>query len=138
MKIISLQNLKTKFQKFNQKAIFASILLNHQNIITMSEQQNQDQGINIELTDEQANGTYSNLAIITHSYSEFVMDFISVMPGMPKAKVNSRIVMTPHNAKRLMRALIDNIKRYETQNGLIKDEQDGGVPMNLGGTTGEA
>ncbi|MNS91587.1 hypothetical protein D3C71_374610 [compost metagenome] len=138
MKIISLQNLKTKFQKFNQKPIFASILLNHQNIITMSEQQNQDQGINIELTDEQANGTYSNLAIITHSYSEFVMDFISVMPGMPKAKVNSRIVMTPHNAKRLMRALIDNIKRYETQNGLIKDEQEGGVPMNLGGTTGEA
>ncbi|MNY02541.1 hypothetical protein D3C86_1351140 [compost metagenome] len=138
MKIISLQNLKTKFQKLNQKPIFASILLNHQNIITMSEQQNQDQGINIELTDEQANGTYSNLAIITHSYSEFVMDFISVMPGMPKAKVNSRIVMTPHNAKRLMRALIDNIKRYETQNGLIKDEQEGGVPMNLGGTTGEA
>lgn len=108
----------------------------------MAEQQNQnqDQGINIELTEEQANGTYSNLAIITHSFSEFVFDFISVMPGMPKAKVNNRIVMTPHNAKRLMRALIDNVKRFEQQNGLIKDEQpqDGSVPMNFGGTTGEA
>jgi hypothetical protein len=105
----------------------------------MADQQNQEQGINIELTEENANGLYSNLAIITHSYSEFVMDFISIMPGMPKAKVGSRVVMTPHNAKRLMRALIDNIKRYEAQNGLIKDEpnQEGGVPMNFG-ATGEA
>ncbi|RYD99607.1 MAG: DUF3467 domain-containing protein, partial [Sphingobacteriales bacterium] len=88
-----------------------------------------------------ANGLYSNLAIITHSYSEFVLDFISIMPGMPKAKVGSRVVMTPHNAKRLMRALIDNVKRYESQNGLIKDEpgQEGGaMPMNFGGATGEA
>lgn len=106
----------------------------------MADQQNQEQGINIELTEENANGLYSNLAIITHSYSEFVLDFISIMPGMPKAKVGSRIVMTPHNAKRLMRALIDNVKRYETQNGLIKDEpaQEGGMPMNFGGATGEA
>ena len=106
----------------------------------MADEQNQDQGINIELTEEQANGTYSNLAIITHSYSEFVLDFISIMPGMPKAKVNSRVIMTPHNAKRLMRALIDNVKKYEAQNGLIKDEpaQEGGMPLNFGGTTGEA
>ncbi|HRP90752.1 MAG TPA: DUF3467 domain-containing protein [Edaphocola sp.] len=108
----------------------------------MADQQNQEQqGINIELTEEQANGLYSNLAIITHSFSEFVFDFISIMPGIPKAKVGSRIVMTPHNAKRLMRALIDNVKRYETQNGLIKDEQPnetGGVPLNFGGPTGQA
>ncbi len=106
----------------------------------MADQNQDQQGINIELTEENANGLYSNLAIITHSYSEFVMDFISIMPGMPKAKVGSRVVMTPHNAKRLMRALIDNVKRYEAQNGLIKDEpnQEGGMPMNFGGATGEA
>lgn len=105
------------------------------------ENQDQNQQINIELTDDQANGTYANLAIITHSFSEFVFDFVSVMPGMPKAKVNSRIVMTPFHAKRLMRALIDNVKRFEAQNGIIKD-QDGatenGVPMNFAGPTGEA
>ncbi|HLU17799.1 MAG TPA: DUF3467 domain-containing protein [Edaphocola sp.] len=105
----------------------------------MADQNQEQQGINIELTEENANGLYSNLAIITHSNSEFVLDFISVMPGMPKAKVGSRIVMTPFNAKRLMRALIDNIKRFESTNGLIKDEisQDGGMPMNFG-ATGEA
>ena len=82
------------------------------------EQKNQ---INIELTDEVAGGVYSNLAIITHSPTEFIVDFVSMMPGAPKAKVKSRIVMTPQHAKRLYKALADNISKYESQFGAIKE-----------------
>lgn len=105
------------------------------------DQQNQDQQqqINIELTEEMADGTYANLAVITHSFAEFVIDFVNVMPGLPKAKVKSRIVMTPQHAKRLMRAIIDNVKRYESQNGVIKDqEQNNNLPFTFGGPTAEA
>lgn len=102
------------------------------------ENQNQDQQINIELTEEVADGTYANLAIITHSFAEFVIDFVNVMPGVPKAKVKSRIVMTPQHAKKLMRALIDNVKRYETQNGVIKDQEQTSLPFTFGGPTAEA
>jgi len=105
------------------------------------DQQNQDQQqqINIELSEEMADGTYANLAVITHSFAEFVIDFVNVMPGLPKAKVKSRIVMTPQHAKRLMRALIDNVKRYESQNGVIKDqEQSNNLPFTFGGPTAEA
>lgn len=77
--------------------------------------------INIELTDEVAGGVYSNLAIITHSPTEFVVDFVSMMPGAPKAKVKSRIVMTPQHAKRLFKALADNISKYESSFGTIKE-----------------
>ena len=77
--------------------------------------------INIELTDEVAGGIYSNLAIITHSPSEFVLDFVSLMPGAPKAKVKSRIVMTPQHAKRLYKALADNLSKYESTFGTIKE-----------------
>lgn len=77
--------------------------------------------INIELTDEVAGGVYSNLAIITHSPTEFVVDFVSMMPGAPKAKVKSRIVMTPQHAKRLYKALADNISKYEASFGTIKE-----------------
>ena len=77
--------------------------------------------INIELTDEMASGIYSNLAIITHSPTEFVLDFVSLMPGAPKAKVKSRIVMTPQHAKRLFKALADNINKYESTFGNIKE-----------------
>lgn len=81
----------------------------------------QKQGqINIELTEEIAQGTYSNLAIITHSSSEFVVDFVRIMPGTPKAQVKSRVVLTPEHAKRLMLALEDNVKKYEGQHGPIK------------------
>ena len=76
--------------------------------------------INIELTEEIAQGIYSNLAIITHSSSEFVVDFVRIMPGTPKAQVKSRIVLTPEHAKRLMLALQDNITKYEAQHGGIK------------------
>ena len=77
--------------------------------------------INIELTEEVAGGIYSNLAIITHSPTEFVLDFVSMMPGTPKAKVKSRIVMTPQHAKRLYKALAENLSKYESNFGPIKE-----------------
>lgn len=102
------------------------------------EEQNENQ-INIELSEEIAEGIYSNLAIITHSNSEFVLDFIRVMPGVPKAKVKSRIILTPEHAKRLLTALEDNIEKFEVANGRIKVQQDNpGFPMNFGGTMGQA
>ena len=104
----------------------------------MSEEKKQE-GLNIELTEEVAEGTYSNIAIINHSPSEFVVDFIQMMPGVPKAKVKSRIILTPQHAKRLMNALNDNISKYEAQHGEIKDvDPTGGIPMNFGGPTAEA
>ena len=90
--------------------------------------------LNIELPDEIAEGVYSNLAIISHSPQEFVIDFVRVMPGIPKAKVKSRVVVTPEHAKRLMKALIDNIKKYEAQFGTINDKEMPMVPMNYGPT----
>ena len=95
--------------------------------------------INIELTEEVAEGVYSNLAMIAHSNSEFVIDFIRLMPGVPKAKVKSRIVITPEHAKRLLHALNDNIKKYEDTFGPIKKTDEAPkFPMNFGGTIGEA
>lgn len=76
--------------------------------------------IDIDLNPEVAKGHYANLAIITHSSSEFVLDFAQNMPGMPKLTVNSRIIMTPEHAKRLLSALSDNIQKYESQFGEIK------------------
>jgi hypothetical protein len=105
----------------------------------MADQVPQEQQLNIELTEDMADGTYANLAIITHSFAEFVIDFVNVMPNAPKAKVKSRVIMTPQHAKRLMRALIDNVKRYEAQQGTIKEvEQQANMPINFGGTTGQA
>jgi hypothetical protein len=102
------------------------------------EEQNENQ-LNIELSEEIAEGIYSNLAIITHSNSEFVLDFIRVMPGVPKAKVKSRIVLTPEHAKRLMTAIQDNIEKFEAVNGRIKIQAEpSGFPMNFGGTMGQA
>ena len=77
--------------------------------------------INIELDEKVAEGTYSNLAIINHSVSEFVIDFVSIMPGSPKNKVKSRIIITPQHAKKLAKALNDNISRFEDNFGSIKD-----------------
>ena len=102
------------------------------------EEQNENQ-LNIELSEETAEGIYSNLAIITHSSSEFVLDFIRVMPGVPKAKVKSRIILTPEHAKRLLTALEDNLEKFENINGRIKIQLDpSGFPMNFGGTMGQA
>ena len=82
--------------------------------------QSENNGIQIELTEEIGQGIYSNLAVIAHSSSEFIVDFVRMMPGIPKAKVQSRIILTPEHAKRLMMALIDNVKKYESQFGEIK------------------
>lgn len=103
------------------------------------EDQNMDNQINIELSEEVAEGVFSNLAIITHSNTEFVLDFIRVMPGLPKAKVKSRIILTPEHAKRFMTALQDNIEKFEAINGRIKTlEEAPGFPMNFGGPTAQA
>jgi len=104
----------------------------------MDENQNQNNQINIELSEEVAEGIYSNLAIITHSNSEFVIDFVRVMPGVPKAKVKSRILLTPQHAKRLMAALADNISKFEAIHGTIKQTEGIGIPMNFGGPTAQA
>jgi hypothetical protein len=102
------------------------------------EEQNENQ-LNIELSEEVAEGVYSNLAIITHSNTEFVLDFIRVMPGVPKAKVKSRIVLTPEHAKRLVSAIQDNIEKFEAVNGRIKVQPESAdFPMNFGGTMGQA
>src|ERR1700760_4264812 len=104
-----------------------------------SKQQPPQNQINIELTEEIAEGVYANLAMIAHSNSEFVIDFIRLMPGVPKAKVKSRIVITPEHAKRLLAALKDNIKKYEEVFGDIKQSDDvPKFPLNFGGTMGEA
>ena len=102
--------------------------------------QNEDkkkQQLNIELSEEVADGHYSNLAIINHSNSEFVLDFARMMPGVPKVKVKSRIVLTPQHAKRLLKALNDNINKFESLHGEIKNI-DPPLPMNFGGPAAEA
>ena len=105
----------------------------------MDEQANQENQINIELSEEVAEGTYSNLAVITHSNTEFVLDFIRLMPGVPKARVKSRIILTPEHAKRFMRALEDNVEKFEAINGRIKiNEEPPGFPMNFGGPPAQA
>ena len=101
----------------------------------MTEQKKKD-GLNIELSEEVAEGSYSNLAIINHSASEFVLDFIQMMPGIPKAKVKSRVILTPQHAKRFMKALSENVRKFENQHGEIKDiDPTKGIPMNFGGPT---
>ena len=85
----------------------------------MAENHKQGNKLNIELPEEIAEGTYSNLAVISHSQSEFIVDFVRMVPNVPKAKVKSRVIMTPENAKRLLAALAENIKKFESQNGQI-------------------
>ncbi len=89
--------------------------------------------LNIELSEEKADGTYSNLVLISHSPSEFVFDFIRVVPNMPKAKVHSRIIMAPQHAKGFLKALADNVNKYESQFGeILPLGQAGGPgPQNL-------
>ena len=100
-----------------------------------AEQQNQ---LNIEISEEVAEGTYANLAIITHSHAEFVIDFVNVMPGTPKSKVKSRIILTPQHAKRFMKAITENVQKYEALNGTIKDLEETQLPLNFGGPTAQA
>ncbi len=100
-----------------------------------------EQPIDIELSEEVAEGTYSNLAIITHSQAEFIIDYVRILPGIPKGKVKSRIIMTPQHAKRLLFALGDNMQKFETNFGEVDIEGNGGnngFPINFGGMTGQA
>ncbi|MDD2380311.1 MAG: DUF3467 domain-containing protein [Mariniphaga sp.] len=108
----------------------------------MDENKQKQQQLNIELSEEVAQGIYSNLAVITHSSSEFVVDFVRVMPGLPKANVKSRVILTPEHAKRLLLALQDNIKKFESVHGPIKNVKSGTgqaiPPMGFGGPTAQA
>ncbi|AXY77849.1 DUF3467 domain-containing protein [Paraflavitalea soli] len=100
-----------------------------------NQQQNQ---LNIEISEEIAEGVYANLAIITHSHAEFVIDFVNVMPGTPKSKVKSRIILTPQHAKRFMKALTENVNRFESLNGKIQDLEEVQLPLNFGGPSAQA
>lgn len=94
---------------------------------------NNPQGqINIELDEQVAEGIYSNLAIINHSNSEFVVDFVTLMPGVPKAKVKSRIILTPQHAKRFLKALNENVNRFEAAHGKIEEGEQPAIPLNFG------
>ncbi|MEM6343621.1 MAG: DUF3467 domain-containing protein [Bacteroidota bacterium] len=106
----------------------------------MAEQNpNKQNQLNIELPAEVARGVYSNLAIISHSHSEFVLDFVQVINGTPKAEVRSRIIVTPQNAKRLLLALKDNIDKFEQNYGEVHlAEKDIQLPPTFGGPTGYA
>ena len=95
----------------------------------MAEQKKPKNQLQIELPEEVAEGLYSNLAIIAHSNSEFVVDFLRIVPNVPKAKVKSRVILTPQHAKRLLRALADNVQKYEAQHGAISE----GEPNSGGG-----
>ncbi|NQW41899.1 MAG: DUF3467 domain-containing protein [Bacteroidetes bacterium] len=100
-----------------------------------------EQPIDIELSEEIAEGIYSNLAIITHSQAEFIIDFVRILPGVPKGKVKSRIIMTPQHAKRLLYALGDNMQKFESNFGEVDIENTGSgntFPINFGGMTGQA
>ncbi len=82
-----------------------------------------EKGIDVELSDELVQGKYANLAIISHSTTEFIIDFASMLPGMQKAKVSSRVILTPEHAKRLLYSIQENIARYETNHGPIEMHQ---------------
>lgn len=93
--------------------------------------------LNINIDENIADGIYSNLAIINHSTSEFIVDFITVMPGAPKARVKSRVILTPEHTKRFQKALGENILRFEKVNGEISTNEPPPIPLNFG-PTGEA
>ncbi|MCY7349517.1 MAG: DUF3467 domain-containing protein [Cytophagaceae bacterium] len=103
------------------------------------EPENENQ-LNIELSEDMAEGVYANLAMIAHSQSEFVIDFIRIMPGVPKAKVKARVILTPDHAQRLLMALRDNIQKYETSFGSLREltDEEFALPMNYHGPVGEA
>ena len=104
----------------------------------MDNQKEQPNQLNIEISEEMSEGAYANLVIITHSHAEFIVDFVNVMPGTPKSKVKSRIILTPTHAKRFMKAMIDNVKKFETVNGTIQDIEAVELPLNFGGPTAQA
>jgi hypothetical protein len=105
----------------------------------MDAQNENEQQINVEISEEIAEGVYSNLVMIAHSNSEFVLDFIRLLPGVPKAKVKSRVILTPEHAKRLLAALKDNIRKFEDNYGDIRQSDEPDFPfMGFGGPIAEA
>jgi Protein of unknown function (DUF3467) len=98
----------------------------------------EQQQLNIEISEEVSEGEYANLAIITHSHAEFVVDFVNVMPGTPKSKVKSRIILTPFHAKRFMKAMVENVKKFEAANGTIQDMETVEMPFTFGGPPAQA
>ncbi len=105
----------------------------------MEDDKKKQNQLNIELSEQVAEGIYSNLAILSHSHSEFIVDFVNVIHGTPKAKVKSRIILTPQNAKRLLRALSDNLSKFESVFGEIKDQEPPvPMPINFGTPTAQA
>ena len=105
----------------------------------MKEDNKKHKQIKLTLNSDQNVEEYANFAITTHSPAEFVIDFVQVMPGTPKAKVKSRVLLTPQHAKRFMKAMVDNIQKFESVNGAIKEaEAVSAVPMNFGGPTAQA
>lgn len=98
----------------------------------MEQQPQQENQINIELSEDIAEGIYSNLAIISHSNSEFIVDFVRMVPNVAKAKVKSRIILTPQHAKRLIKALADNVSKYESQFGSIQEDDSNLPPFPMG------
>ena len=105
----------------------------------MQNEQNENKNqLNIELSEEIAEGQYANLAIITHSHAEFVIDFVNIMPGTQKSKVKSRVIFTTQHAKRFMKALVQNIHNFEQANGEIRDIEEVQLPLNFGGPTAQA
>lgn len=127
----------TTFKKYKYSTIFTkfvfpagAIPLSEPKIKNMAD----NKEISLEIKPEIAKGNYSNLAIITHSHSEFIIDFATMLPGLPKPEISNRLVMTPEHAKRLLNALMDNVTKYESQFGLIDiggGQQQGGT-FNLG------
>ncbi len=105
----------------------------------MNKDKENKNNINISLSEEVAEGIYSNLAIITHSNAEFIVDFVNLMPGLPKGNVKSRIILTPLHAKRLLKALSENIQKFEATHGQIKESEGfEGFPINIGIPKAEA
>ena len=98
----------------------------------MSDKAKKNQNINIELDDSVSQGIYSNLVVVNHSPTEFVLDFINIMPGTPKAKVRSRIILTPEHTKKVIKALSDHLVKYESINGPVKDFKKEMIPLNFG------
>jgi hypothetical protein len=115
-----------------QKSDYTKLLFTPpQNSSTMQDKNIQQPAVNIEISEETAEGIYSNLAIISHSNAEFVVDFIRLMPNVPKAKVKARIIITPQHAKRLLFALKENVQKYEQQFGKIDEQEQQLPPMNF-------
>jgi len=105
----------------------------------MKENKDKENQLNIEISEEMAEGVYSNMVMIAHSHTEFILDFTRIMPNVPKAKVKARVIVTPEHAKRLLAALEDNIKKYEENYGSVKSSNDTvNIPFGFGGAVGEA